>query len=252
LFHSAQAVQLPSFPGKDFRGRTDAGPHGDFIFQFDQIVGELLQTLDRLGMANNTLVIVTSDNGPEVPTYIAMRGDHNHNGSHPWRGMKRDQWEGGHRVPFITRWPGRIEAGNVSDQTICQTDIMATCAAILGYDLPHDAAEDSFNILPAMLAKDRRKVIRPYTLHQTNRLALAIRKGPWKYLDHQGSGGIDYNHERLQPFVLPESEPNAPGQLYNLDTDPGETKNLCFDRPELVKELKALLEGAKESGRSRG
>lgn len=252
LFHSAQAVHLPSFPGKDFRGRTDAGPHGDFIFQFDHIVGELLKTLDRLGMANNTLVIVTSDNGPEVPTSIAMRGDHNHNGSHPWRGMKRDQWEGGHRVPFMARWPGRIEAGSVSDQTICQTDIMATCAAIFGYDLPHDTAEDSFNILPALLGEDRRKAIRPYTLHQTNRLALAIRKGPWKYLDHQGSGGNDYNHERLQPFILPESEPNAPGQLYNLDTDPGETKNLYFDRPELVKELKALLDEAKESGRSRG
>ena len=252
LFHSAQAVHLPSFPGKDFRGETNTGPHGDFIYQFDHIVGELLKSLGSLGMAENTLVIVTSDNGPEVPTSIAMRGDHNHNGSHPWRGMKRDQWEGGHRVPFIARWPGLIEAGGVSDQTICQTDIMATCAAILGYDLPHDAAEDSFNILSALLHKDNGTPIRPFTLHQTNRLALAIRKGSWKYLDHRGSGGNVYNQERLQPFVLSESAPDAPGQLYNLDTDPGETKNLYFERPELVKELKALLEEAKESGRSRG
>ena len=252
LFHSAQAVHLPSFPGKDFRGETNTGPHGDFIYQFDHIVGELLKSLGSLGMAENTLVIVTSDNGPEVPTSIAMRGDHNHNGSHPWRGMKRDKWEGGHRVPFIARWPGLIEAGSVSDQTICQTDIMATCAAILGYDLPHDAAEDSFNILPALLHEDNGTPIRPFTLHQTNRLALAIRKGSWKYLDHQGSGGNVYNQERLQPFVLSESAPDAPGQLYNLDTDPGETKNLYFERPELVKELKALLEEAKESGRSRG
>ena len=252
LFHSAQAVHLPSFPSKDFRGETNAGPHGDFIYQFDHIVGELLKSLDSLGMAENTLVIVTSDNGPEVPTSIAMRGDQNHNGSRPWRGMKRDQWEGGHRVPFIARWPGLIEAGSVSDQTICQTDIMATCAAFLGYDLPHDAAEDSFNILPALLHEDNGTPIRPFTLHQTNRLALAIRKGSWKYLDHQGSGGNVYNQERLQPFVLSESAPDAPGQLYNLDTDPGETKNLYFERPELVKELKALLEEAKESGRSRG
>ena len=252
LFHSTQAVHLPSFPGRDFRGKTNAGPHGDFIFQFDHIVGELLQTLDGLGMTDNTLVIVTSDNGPEVPTSIAMRGDHNHNGSHAWRGMKRDQWEGGHRVPFIARWPGRIEAGSESDQTICQTDIMATCAAILGYDLPKDSAEDSFDLLPTLLGKDKGKAIRPYTLHQTNRLALAIRKGPWKYLDHQGSGGNNYEQERLLPFVLPESEPDAPGQLYNLDTDPAETTNLYFEHPELVKKLKALLEESKESGRSRG
>ena len=251
LFHSAQAVHLPSFPGKDFRGKTNAGPHGDFIFQFDHIVGELLATLDELGLSENTLVIVTSDNGPEVPTSIAMRGDHSHNGSGPWRGMKRDQWEGGHRVPFIARWPGKIEAGSESEQTICQTDIMATCASIVGYELPEDAAEDSFDLLPALLGQDRGKPIRPYTLHQTNRLALAIRKGPWKYLDHQGSGGNSYEQERLLPFALSDSAPGAPGQLYNLDTDPGERNNLYFERPELVKELKALLEETKRSGRSR-
>ena len=252
LFHSAQAVHLPSFPGMDFRGETDAGPHGDFIYEFDYIVGALLETLDEIGLAENTLVIVTSDNGPEVPTSIAMRGDHNHNGSHPWRGMKRDQWEGGHRVPFIARWPGRIEAGSESEQTICQTDIMVTCAVILGYDLSEDSAEDSFDLLPILLGKDDGEAIRPYTLHQTNRLALAIRRGPWKYLDHQGSGGNNYEQERLLPFASPDSEPEAPGQLYNLDTDPGETKNLYFERPELVKELKDLLEESKRSGRSRG
>ena len=251
LFHSAQAVHLPSFPGKDFRGKTNAGPHGDFIFQFDHIVGALLETLDELGLSENTLVMVTSDNGPEVPTSIAMRGDHSHNGSRPWRGMKRDQWEGGHRVPFIARWPGKIEAGSESAQTICQTDIMATCAAIIGYDLPHESAEDSFNLLPALFGEDKGKPIRPYTLHQTNRLALAVRKGPWKYLDHSGSGGNNYEQERLLPFALPDSEPEAPGQLYNLDTDPGELNNLYFEKPELVKELKALLEGSKQSGRSR-
>ena len=166
--------------------------------------------------------------------------------------MKRDQWEGGHRVPFIARWPGRIEAGSESEQTICQTDIMVTCAVILGYDLSEDSAEDSFDLLPILLGKDDGEAIRPYTLHQTNRLALAIRRGPWKYLDHQGSGGNNYEQERLLPFASPDSEPEAPAQLYNLDTDPGETKNLYFERPELVKELKDLLEESKRSGRSRG
>ena len=106
LFHSMQAVHLPSFPADRFKGKTKAGPHGDFIFEMDFVVGELMKSLKKHGMADNTLVIFTSDNGPEVPTSISMRHDHHHNGARPWRGVKRDQWEGGHRVPFIARWPG--------------------------------------------------------------------------------------------------------------------------------------------------
>lgn len=251
LFHSTQAVHLPSFPADRFKGKTNAGPHGDFIHELDYIVGELMDTLDRLGIADNTLVIFSSDNGPEVPTTIAMRRDYGHDGARPWRGMKRDQWEGGHRVPFIARWPGKIESGSVSDQTICQTDLMATCASIVGYSLPENAAEDSYDILNALLNKDKGQAIRPYTLHQTIRLGLAIRKGPWKYLDHQGSAGNRYEQERLAPFRIEDTAPDAPGQLYNLDTDPGETKNLYYQRPEIVQELKSLLEKTKATGRSR-
>ncbi len=250
LFHSAQAVHLPSFAGEAFRGKTEAGPHGDFIFEFDHIVGELLGTLKELGVADNTLVMVTSDNGPEVGTTVHMREDHGHDGARPWRGMKRDQWEGGHRVPFIVRWPNRVAAGSVSDETICQTDVMATLAAIVGVELPSDAAEDSFNLLPVLLGKNQQPV-RPFTIHQTNQLALAIRQGPWKYLDHRGSGGNNYTRSQLQPFVLTEAAPEAPGQLYHLGEDPGETKNLYFERPERVRELKALLEATKARGRSR-
>ncbi len=251
LFHSTQAVHLPSFPAEPFKWKSGAGPHGDFIYSLDYIVGELVDTLEELNLAENTLVILASDNGPEVPTVIAMRRDHDHDGAAPWRGMKRDQWEGGHRVPFIARWPGKFPAGAISDETICQTDLMATCAAIIGYELPNDAGEDSYNILPALLDKKRDAPIRPYTLHQTNRLGLAVRRGPWKYLDHQGSAGNRYEQERLAPFRLENTAPDAPGQLYNLDTDPGETNNLYHQRPELVKELKTILEESKATGRSR-
>ena len=251
LFHSAQAVHLPSFPGKAFQGKTKAGPHGDFIFEFDHVVGELLNTLKRLKVAENTLVIVSSDNGPEVLTAIHMRADYQHDGARPWRGVKRDQWEGGHRVPFIARWPGRIQAGSVSNQTICQTDIMATCAAITGFALPDDAAEDSFDLLPVLLGEDVSEPVRPYTLHQTMSLALAIRRGPWKYLDHKGSGGNNYTRDGLREYALPDTAPDAPGQLYNLEADPGETSNLYFQHPEIVRELKLLLEQSKRSGRSR-
>lgn len=249
LFHSLQAVHLPSFPGKDFQGKTLAGPHGDFIFEFDHVVGRLLEKLNSLGLDKNTLVIVTSDNGPEVGTVINMRDMHQHDGARPWRGMKRDNWEGGHRVPMIARWPGKIEAGATADQTVCLTDVMATCAAIVDVDLPNDAAEDSFNILPVLLGQTNEDV-RDFTLHQTISLALSIRKGDWKYLDHSGSGGNNYSRGNLKQFDLPNSAPNAPGQLYDLKTDPGETTNLYNERPAIVKELKAQLEAFRKSGRS--
>ena len=250
LFHSTQAVHLPSFPGDDFKGKTEAGPHGDFIFELDHIVGELLATLDRLELADNTLVIFTSDNGPEVITTYHMRTDYAHDGARPWRGVKRDQWEGGHRIPMIARWPGRIPPGSKTDQTFCLTDIMATVAAIAGFELPNNAAEDSFNFLPALTGEQGNSSVREYTLHQTIQLALAIRRGPWKYLDHQGSGGNDYTREALQAYVLPEKAPGAPAQLYNLESDPGETTNLYFEHPEIVKELKSQLDEFVSSGRS--
>ena len=253
LFHSTQAVHLPSFPADQFKGRTKAGPHGDFIFELDHIVGELLGALDKHGFADNTVVIFSSDNGPEVPTVLSMRNDHKHDGARPWRGVKRDNWEGGHRVPFIARWPGKIKPGSTSSQTLCLTDLMATCAAITGAKIPEKAGEDSVNMLPALLSEDQGKPIRKYTLHQTISLALAIRRGPWKYLDHKGSGGNNYTRAGrwgMKKYIVPEKAPQAPGQLYNLNSDPGETKNLYYKNPEIVKELKEKLEQFKESGRS--
>jgi len=252
LYLATQAVHLPSFAAPEFKGKTRAGPHGDFISEFDHIVGRLVDTLERLGVAEDTLVMVSSDNGPEVTSVYYMRTDYGHDGARPWRGMKRDNWEGGHRVPFIARWPGRVKPGRTSDQTICLTDVMATCAAITGGELPNDAAEDSFNFLPALLGTDEGQPIRPYTLHQTIRLDLAIRKGPWKYLDHRGSGGNDYDKaaEKLAPYRLPDTDPEAPGQLYNLESDPGETTNLYSKHPEIVRDLKSRLDAAVEGGRS--
>lgn len=250
LYHACQGVHLPSFAAEQFQGKSGAGPHGDFIFELDYVVGQLLETLDELGIAEDTLVMFSSDNGPETASVIAMRRDHQHDGARPWRGMKRDQWEGGHRVPFIARWPGKIASGRTSDQTLCLTDVMATCAAAIGAQLPNDAAEDSFNMLPVLQGTDNGIAIRRYTLHQTISLALAIRRGPWKYLDHKGSGGNNYESERMRPFALPDTAPDAPGQLYNLAVDPGETKNLYFEHPEIVRELKSQLDAYVENGRS--
>jgi arylsulfatase A len=252
LYHAAQAVHLPSFAAPPFKGATKAGPHGDFIHQLDWIVGELLATLEKLAVADNTLIIFTSDNGPETTSVIHMRADHSHDPARPWRGMKRDNWEGGHRVPFLVRWPGKVKPGTTSTQVTSLTDVMATIAAIIGTDLPDNAAEDSFNMLPALLG-EATAPIRPYLLTQAFRggSTLSIRRGPWKFLDHPGSGGNRYDQGELKPLALPDTAPDAPGQLYNLDTDPGETKNLYASQPELVKELKAVLEQSRSSGRSR-
>ena len=247
LLHSMTAVHLPSFPAPQFQGSTKAGPHGDYIFEMDHIVGELLDTLEKQGFAENTLVIFTSDNGPETTTTVHMRADHGHDGARPWRGVKRDDWEGGHRVPFIARWPGAIAPGSASAQTISLTDIMATCAAMTDAPLPKNAAEDSVNILPILLGKDGGKPVREFTLHQTISLALAIRQGSWKYLDHRGSGGNRYDKGEMQPFAIADTAPEAPGQLYNLETDPGETTNLYFKEPAIAAQLKALLERSKHT-----
>jgi len=252
LYHPTNAVHLPSFASRGCRGRTDAGPHGDFIFEFDQVVGELLDTLERLGIADDTLVMVSSDNGPEVTSVVNMRKDHDHDGARPWRGMKRDNWEGGHRIPFIARWPGHVAPGTRTGQTVCLCDVMATCAALVGAELPEDAAEDSFDILPVLLGeRGEDDPVREYTLHQTIILALGIRKGPWKYLDHPFSGGNDYDREPLKQYALPNTAPDAPGQLFNLDEDPGETTNLHFEHPEIVEELRTKLHACRDGGRSR-
>lgn len=249
LYHATQAVHLPSFPAEEFKGRSGAGPHGDFILELDAVVGELMATLDRLGIADNTLVIFSSDNGPETTSVIHMRADHAHDGARPWRGMKRDSWEGGHRVPMIARWPGRIAAGTTTDQLFNLTDVMATCAAIVDYELPTNAAEDSYDFLPVLLGTAREPV-RETMIAQTISLALSLRQGKWKLLDHRGSGGNNYGRGRLQAYALPDTEPDAPGQLYNLADDPGETRNLYHQRPEIVEGMKALLEDFKSSGRS--
>lgn len=252
LYHAMQAVHLPSFPAERFKGKTNSGPHGDFIFEMDYIVGELAKTLVELGIAENTLVIFASDNGPEVPTIINMRQTHNHDGASPWRGVKRDQWEGGHRTPFIVKWPGKVKPGTTNAEILSLTDIMATCAEIVNAKLPNDAAEDSFSMLPAFLGENL-KPIRPYIIQQTISLALSIRGGDWKYLDHVGSGGNNYEREGpwgMNQYVLEEKDPEAPGQLYNLASDPGEIDNLYSRYPDTVKKLKDQLEVFKTSGRS--
>ena len=250
---STQISHAPVLPAPEFRGKSGAGPRGDFVHELDALTGRLLDAVAKLGIDDNTLVMFNSDNGPETVHTDWMRQDHHHDAAGGWRGMKRDGWEGGHRVPFIARWPGRIPAGQVSKQITNTTDIFATVASVVGFELPDDVAVDSYDMLPAMLGiQDEEKSIRPHMLTQSFRAEFQIRQGQWKYLDHVGSGGNNYGRGPLKKYALPETASEATGQLFNLATDPGETTNLFFKEAAKREELQALLKKltVKDTGRS--
>jgi len=248
---STQIAHAPVLPAPQFNGATNGGPRGDFVWELDVIVGRLMDLLEKEGIEDNTLIMFNADNGAEARHVHWMRQDHDHDASGGWRGVKRDGWEGGHRVPFIVKWQGVFPEGLVSDQMTNTTYIFATLASIVGYTLKDEDATDSYDMLPAMLGiQDENKPIRPYLLTQSKGGEFQIRKGIWKYLDHKGSGGNNYENGILAKYALPESAPGAPGQLYNLDTDPGETTNMFFIEVEKRKEIQKLLQHLKSSGRS--
>ena len=239
---STQISHAPVLPAKEFRGKSGAGARGDFIHELDALTGRLLDAIKKMGIDDNTLVMFNSDNGPETLHTFWMREDHKHDAAGGFRGMKRDRWEGGHRVPFIARWPSRIPAGKVSTQMTNTTDMFATVASVVGYELADHVAVDSYDMLPAMLGiQAEEKSIRPYMLTQSFRSQFQIRKGNWKYLDHLGSGGNSYDRGILKEYAKPEMAPKATGQLFNLASDPGETNNLFFKEREKREQMQELL-----------
>jgi arylsulfatase A-like enzyme len=192
-----------------------------------------------MNLADNTLVIATSDNGPRI-------GAKGHKSAGPWRGYKSHTWEGGHRIPFIARWPGRIAPGTTCDELICLIDLMATSAAIVADELPDNAGQDSLNVLPLLLGKTPTRPIRNSLVGHSSKGVFAIRQGSWKLIpETEGSGGWVDPRDR-GPFSA-----EGPGQLYNLAEDPYETNNLWDKHPEIVERLAKLLERYKEQGYSR-
>ncbi|MBN1342099.1 MAG: arylsulfatase [Phycisphaerae bacterium] len=243
LYLPLTAPHTPWLPTEEFRGRSKAGYYGDFVAQVDASVGQVMAALDRLKLSDNTLLFVTSDNGAHWTPNDKKEFDHLANG--PYRGQKADIWDGGHRVAFLARWPGRIKKGATSIQTICLTDLMATCAAVVGAELPEDAGEDSFSLLPALLGEDGGKPIREAVVHHSISGMFAIRQGPWKLALGRGSGGFS------APRTIKPKPGEPKGQLYDLTEDVAETRNLYQDRPEIVKRLAELLDRYKTQGRSR-
>lgn len=247
LYLPLTAPHTPIAPSVAYQRKSQAGAYGDFVYQVDAVVGGVLRALERNGLAENTLVIFTSDNGSPGRDGTNMSGAVNsvrrfeHNPSYIYRGIKADVWDGGHRVPFVARWPGQIRSGAVSAEPICHVDLMATCAAILGAELPDDAGQDSYNILPALLGQELDKPIREVIVHHSGNGMFAIRQGKWKLILGRGSGGWSGKGKKTDP----------PVQLYNMQEDKSEKINLCSEHPEVVETLTKLLEKYRKQGRSR-
>jgi len=244
LYLALNSPHTPIVPGKEWRGKSGLGDYGDFVMETDWAVGQVLAALDQAGVASNTLVIFTSDNGCSKAADIPALQARGHYPSADLRGSKADIFDGGHRLPFFVRWPGKVEAGTHSAQLICLTDLMATCADLLGVKLPDDAGEDSVSILPALRGVAKAPLHEAVVHHSING-SFAIRQGPWKLELCADSGGwSDPKPGSAEAKRLPDT------QLYDLSAEIGETDNLQAKNPEVVARLTTLLEQYIANGRS--
>jgi arylsulfatase A len=245
IYMALNSPHSPVTPSKAWQGKSVLGAYGDFVMETDWSVGEVLAALETSGVAENTLVIFTSDNGCSGPAantkQLEQKG---HFASAGFRGYKSDIWDGGHRVPFFVRWPGKVKAGSTSTQLICHTDLMATCGEILGVKFPDNAAVDSVSMLPAFLGKDD-KPLREAVVHHSIDGRFSIRQDKWKLELCPGSGGWSAPDDKAAATKgLPDI------QLYDLTADPGETHNLQAGNPEVVGKLRAILGRYLAEGRS--
>jgi arylsulfatase A-like enzyme len=244
VYFPMSAPHTPILPTKKFQGRSGLGPYGDFVIQCDWSVGRIMTALERLDLSDNTLFIFTSDNGCSPMANFEHLEELDHDPSFIFRGHKADIYEGGHRIPFIARWPMRIKAGSSCDDTICLTDLIATVAEIIGYKLPDNAGEDSYSILNN-LSGNEEKSFRPAVIHHSINGSFSIREGKWKLELCPGSGGWSYpKPKQALDLGLPMV------QLYDLSKDIGEKENLQAQYPDVVYRLSNLLKEYVENGRS--
>jgi arylsulfatase A-like enzyme len=245
LYFALPAPHTPILPLEAFSGKSGLNPYGDFVQMVDAKVGEILDAVQKSGENDNTLIVFTSDNGCAPWADYETLLQKGHNPSYIYRGTKADLYDGGHRIPCLVQWPGKIKRAFTVDQTICLTDFMRTFAEISGYAVQDNEAEDSFSLLPALLRPGYGKTIREATVHHSINGYFSIRKGDWKLLFSPGSGG--WSH----PTPGKEEEGLPPVQLYNVKEDPSEKVNVWDQYPEVVSELKSLMKKYIEEGRSR-
>jgi arylsulfatase A-like enzyme len=249
LFFTFTSPHEPIAPSEPFRGKSGMNPLADFIIETDAAVGTVSEAIQRAGIADNTLFIFTADNGSSLYTGAQELRKMGHEPSAQWRGAKGSIYEGGHRIPFFARWPGKIAADSVSDKTICLTDFMATFAALTGATLPEPAAEDSCNILPLLLGQGN-TLQRPAVIHQSVTGRLAIREGPWKLMLPGALVRENLTTKTNKKKAPTEGEPAARA-LYNLSADPGEMNDVISLHPEIEKHLADLFLKYQKEQRSR-
>ena len=245
LYFPLPSPHAPIIPNDEFDGKSTAGAYGDFVYQTDWVIGQVLQAIQDKGFEENTLVIFTSDNGPEQ--YAFARGEtYGHFSMGHLRGLKRDIWEGGHRVPFLIKWPGHVQPGAVSDKLVSQIDIMATLGDLLGINLPEGAAPDSHHFLPALSKDSENLPQREFLIHNTMANRWAVRKGDWLYInDSTGQhSNMPTSFSELRGYINYQT----PGLLFNLREDPEQRINQYATDPDLVKSMESLITAEKAKG----
>ena len=234
LYLSLPSPHTPWLPAPEFEGSSSAGRYGDFVVMVDHMIGKVLEAITTAKIEDNTLVIVTSDNGSDwAESDIEETG---HRANYFFKGRKADIYEAGHRVPFVAQWKGIIPAGFASQEVICTTDLLATLAGMLGEAVPEGVGEDSYDMWPAFIGKVGYTPIREATLHHSLHGFLSIRKGKWKFTPYLGSGGF------TQPDLIIPKKGEAPGTLFDMVKDPREQVNLYYQFPEVVRELSDLMQ----------
>jgi len=244
LYFPLPAPHTPILPTPEFAGRSGVNAYADFCLQVDDVAGQVMAALERGGVAEDTIVIFTADNGCSPMADLPELAAAGHHPSYVFRGHKADIYEGGHRVPLIVRWPARIAAGRVSDETVCLVDLLATCAELVGVTLPDDAGEDSVSHLPLWEGRSLDRSLREATVHHSVDGSFSIRQGRWKLEMCPGSGGWS------PPRPGAECEGLPPVQLYDLEADVGERRNVQDAHPEVVARLQELLSRYIAQGRS--
>lgn len=244
LYLAYPAPHTPWLPSPEFRGKSAAGMYGDFAMMVDHEIGRVLESLQKAGMADDTLVVFTSDNGPVWYEADVHRLGHDSSGG--LRGMKSDAWECGHRMPFVVRWPGVTKAGSVSKELISFTDLLATFADVVGAELPEDAGPDSFSF-HSVLTGERREddAVRSELPLRSGGKLMTLRSGDWKLIQGLGSGGFS------EPRRIKAKPGGVAGQLYNLTTDPAEESNVYSANPDVVARLSKRLEEIRAAKRHR-
>lgn len=243
LYVALGSPHTPILPTKQWQGRSGLGDYGDFVMQTDHALGEISAALERNGLTENTLVIFTSDNGCSKAAGINKLAKQGHQVSANLRGSKADIWEGGHRVPFLVRWPGKVTPGSHSDELICHVDLLATVAEIIGQPMPRGSGEDSVSFLPA-LTGDPIASTRAGVVHHSVSGHFAYRQGPWKLALARASGGWTSPTEKQAPANAPRA------QLYHMLEDIGETNNQYLTKPSIAEHLLKQLEQDVRRGRS--